>query len=135
MKKILVNIIFGIHVCVFLFFPLAFFIPASVWEKRIEFHFWYCFSLFMLFYLWGMLWTLRRKDKIYSICILDTLMQYLRGYSMWDPKNYEHSFVEEMTTRFGRLRLANERIPLLLLICIILSAGLYLLKLEGVILY
>ncbi len=92
-RRLAADVLFGIHVLVFLFFPLGFLIPSSIWPERIVVHFWYSFVLFLLFYAWGLLWTLKFRDRVYAICVLDTVMQAARGFSMWDPRNYRHSFV------------------------------------------
>lgn len=134
-SRLLVDIIYGLHVLIFLFFPLGFLIPSSWWPQRIEVHFWYSVTLFILFYLWGSIWTIRYRDKLHAICILDTLMQRVRGYSMWDKKNYEHSFVEEMFGRMGIHWLPNRSIPLLLLACILASGILYFLKMKGIVVW
>lgn len=134
-RVIAARIIFTIHLIVFLAFPLGFFIPSSAWSERIEYHFLYCSITFLLFYIWGLIWTLKFKDKCYGICFLDTLMQRLRGYRIYDPGNYQHSFVEELSERLGLIRVPKKSVPMLLLICIIASAALYTLKLKGIILY
>ncbi len=134
-QKCAVDVIFWIHFIIFLFFPLGFFIPSAWWPARIDVHFWYSVSLFVLFYLWGAIWTIKRRDRVYSICMLDTLMQRMRGYSLWDPKNYDHSFVEELFARFHLKQIKNEAVPGLLLICIALSGLFYFLKLNGIVLY
>ena len=134
-RRILINFIFYLHFIVFLLFPLGFLIPSSIWPARIEYHFWYNFSLFLLFYLWGLVWTIKFRNKIYSICILDTITQKLRGYSMWDPQNYDHSFVEELLSKFGLMHIPKRSIPELLLACTIVSAIFYILKLYEIVLY
>jgi hypothetical protein len=133
-KIVLSRFVFLIHLLIFLLFPAGFFIPSSVWPQRVEYHFLYCVAPFVLFYAWGLIWTIAFRNKIYSVCALDTLMQWLRGHSIWDPKNYEHSFVEEL---FEKLKLnLPEKTPRILLgICILLTASMYVLKLNGIVLY
>ena len=133
-NKALLNLVFAVHFLIFLFFPLGFFIPSSVWTQRIEYHFFYTFGLFILFYIWGAIWTFKLKNKLYGFCALDTLMQWLRGYSIWDPKNYEHSFVEEVLERVN-IKLPREIITYLILGSVIIATVLYIMKLNGVVLY
>jgi hypothetical protein len=134
LKRALSRVVFHLHLTIFLLFPAGFFIPSSIWPERIEFHFFYCVAPFFLFYAWGMIWTLKYRDKLYSICFLDTLMQWLRGHSIWDQKNYQHTFVSEL---FSLLQLnVSKTIPrVLLFLCIVLAGTFYLLKLNGIVLY
>lgn len=122
MKQFAINLIFYLHVIVFLLFPIGFFIPTTLIPNIIVIHFWYCFGLFILFYAWGLIWTIKYHDKIYAICVLDTIMQKLRGYNIWDKRNYNHSFVEELFMRLHIITIPKRSVPLLLLACIILSA-------------
>lgn len=135
MKKILAEAIFYIHLIIFVLFPAGFFIPSQIWPARIEYHFWFSLGLFILFYAWGLIWTIKYRNKIHAICMLDTLTQKLRGHSIWSPQNYEHSFVEELSQRFNLIPIPKKVIPLLPLGCVILSGILYILKLRGVVLY
>ena len=59
-------------------------------------------------------------------------MQYLRGYKLMDPKNYNHSFVEEIQER-GYLPKFN--VSRWALISVIISLLLYVLKLNGIVIY
>jgi hypothetical protein len=134
LKLVLSRLVFHLHLTVFLLFPAGFFIPSSVWPERIEFHFFYCVAPFFLFYAWGMIWTLKYRDKLYSICFLDTLMQWLRGHSIWDPKNYQHTFVSELFSLLG-LNVSKTVPRVLLFLCIVVTATFYILKLNGIVLY
>lgn len=134
-KIYLIEAIFAFHVLVFLAFPLGFLIPSSLWPSRIDIHFFYCLTLFTLFYIWGLLWTIRFRDGVYATCILDTLMQRIRGFSIWDPRNYQHSFTEELFSRLKISGISKKSVPGLLLVCIILSGLLFLLKREGIVLW
>ncbi len=134
-KSLLADVVFIIHFIIFLLFPVLFFIPSRVWPWRIEFHFYFAVSLCVLFYVWGLIWTLKLRDKVYKICMLDTCMQWLRGYSLFDKNNYEHSFVVEVFERFALKNVRPSVIPWMLLMCIVLTAILYVLKLRGIILW
>jgi hypothetical protein len=133
-KRVLSKAVFLLHLLIFLLFPAGFFIPSSVWPERIEYHFYYCIAPFFLFYAWGLIWTIKYRDKIYSICFLDTLMQWLRGHSIWDPKNYRHTFVGELFARLN-LNVSKTTPRVLLFLCIVTTGIFYILKLNGIVLY
>ncbi len=134
MKKIFLTLLFYLHTGIFLLFPLGFLIPSSIWPERITYHFYYTISLFVLFYLWGLVWTLSRRDKVYAVCLLDTIAQRLRGLPLSDPRNYEHSFVKELSNRLG-IQLSKRLVLRLSLGCVMMTAVLYLLKQVGIVLY
>lgn len=134
LKRIVISILFVIHFFLFIAFPALFFIPSSVWSFRIEFHFVYALGLFAMFHVWGLIWTLKFRNKCYRICILDTITQRLRGFRMYDPRSYDHSFVVEV---FERSHLGSVKwiIPSGLFLCIVLSGLLFFLKLFGIVLW
>lgn len=134
-RSLLADLVFVTHVIIFLAFPFGFLIPSNFWPERIEIHFFFCVSLFILFYAWGLIWTIRLKDKVHAICVLDTLMQKLRGYSLFDPRNYHHSFTEELFRHLKIHSISKRSVPGMLLVCIILSGILFILKQNGVVLW
>lgn len=100
LKKCLAEIVFWLHVPIPILWVGLFLVPLSVWPDRIKFHFFYIASLTALMLVWGMILS-PKTHKIRSICILTTLMQYLRGYKIEDKRNYDYSFLGEF---FGRLK-------------------------------
>ncbi len=130
-----INTLFFLHFLVFLIFPLGFLIPSSIWSSRIEWHFWMMFGILFLFYGWGAVWTLTRRDKIYSVCILTTLMQSMRGYKLFDKNNYDHSFVRELFQRF-HIHLKPGIVGTLSILFVLTGMFFYILKIYyGIILY
>jgi hypothetical protein len=97
-KKILAEIIFWMHFVIFVVWFSLFFVPASIWPKRVVFHFWYIVIFFLSQLITGFL-LMKRMHKFRIVCPCTTLMQFIRGYKLGDPKNYDHSFVREFAAR------------------------------------
>ena len=92
--------LFWMHVVIFIGWFGLFWIPLSIWPGRVVFHFWYItFAVASEFLTGLLLMPVMLKYRI--VCPLTTWMQYVRGYKISDPKNFEHSFVREL---FQRLR-------------------------------
>lgn len=99
-KKFLAEGIFWTHVLIVGFWYALFIVPTSVWADKITFHFYFTIGIVFHQFLWGaviMPWTKRYR----MVCILTTPMQILRGQSIADPKNYDHSFTTEFLKRSG----------------------------------
>lgn len=124
----LAEVVFWIHFAIFISIPGLFLVPERVWPDRVTFHFWFVASAFVLLFVWGGIWTLRLRDKVYLTCFLDTLTQWLRGYDVYDPRNYNHSFTDEIFARFTLRGLSKQSVPYALFGCVALAAGWYLLK-------
>ena len=135
LKLLLADFLFYLHILIAVSFPLLFFIPSKVWPQRIEIHFWWMVFVFSMFYIWGAIYTLRFRNRLYAVCILTTLTQVLRGKSFWHPDNFEHSFVEEFTSRFLSFKFKDQYVPLTLLGCIFIGLILYVLKIYGIVFY
>jgi len=88
-----------------------------------------------MFYLWGLIWTIKLKNKMHAVCVLDTITQKLRGYSIWDPQNYSHNFMVELGEKLGLPTFSPKIIPVLSFLAILITGALYWLKLNGVVLY
>ena len=93
------EIIFWSHLPIVIIWFGTFFIPLSVWPKRITFHFWYILIFLLVQLAWGIMLYPKIK-KVDFICPLTTLLQYLRGYPIANKNNYNHSFIAELLTRF-----------------------------------
>ena len=76
-----------------------FFVPTSVWSGKVTFHFWYIVTIFAVQLLWGLLLYRIRKRLGTGVCPLTSLVQYLRGYPLTDPRNYDHAFIIEVCER------------------------------------
>jgi hypothetical protein len=103
-RAVLSEFVFWLHLVIISAWVALFFVPLSLWPGRIAFHF--CFSMVVIAhqFIWGaivMPWTKRYR----MVCILTTLMQALRGYKISDPRNFTHSFVQELFHR------AKVRVP------------------------
>ena len=95
------EILFWMHVVIFIAWFGLFLIPLSIWPGRIAFHFWYItFALTGELLMGLLLMPVMLKYRI--VCPLTTWMQLVRGYKISDPRNFDHSFVREL---FQRLRI------------------------------
>lgn len=99
-KKFFAEVIFWTHVLIVGFWYALFLVPTSIWAEKITFHFYFTLGIVGHQFLWGaviMPWT----KKYRMVCALTTPMQILRGQSISDPKNYDHSFTAEFLKRRG----------------------------------
>jgi hypothetical protein len=99
-KLLLANFLYWIHVAIVLSWVGLFFVPISVWHDRIAFHFYLTLLIVGHQFIWGsiiMPWT----KKFRMVCVLTTFMQLLRGQSISDPENYEHSWFKEFAGKQG----------------------------------
>ncbi|MDP3900916.1 MAG: hypothetical protein Q8Q38_01045 [bacterium] len=100
MKKFFAEVIFWSHVAIVGFWYALFLVPSSWWPGKIEFHFFFTIAIVAHQFLWGLVimpWTKRYR----MVCILTTPMQFLRGQSISDSKNYDHSWTAELIGRSG----------------------------------
>jgi len=113
-KKHLINFIYWIHLPFVLVWLGLFFVPSSIWEHKIKFHFWYASSLVIIQFLWAL--YLRPVTKKFGIiCPLTSMMQYLRGYPLQSPKNYSHTYIAEVSNRI-HVKINNKTVNVLTLI-------------------
>ena len=91
-----INILFWLHLPIVLLWFGLFLFPLSIWPGRITFHFFYISGIMSVQLLWA--FYLHRFD---IICPMTTLMQWMRGFSLKDEKNYGHSFIAELVERLG----------------------------------
>ncbi len=99
-RKEFAEIIFWLHLVILIVWFALFFVPTSIWPGRIVFHFWYV-ALFVLSELITGAIFMKGMHKFRIVCPLTALMQYLRGYKINDPLNYDHSFVREFAERLN----------------------------------
>jgi hypothetical protein len=85
---------FGVFWCSLLF------LPATWWPEKITFNFFFSITIIGHQLLWGIFIKLR-TGKFRPTCILTTITQKLRGFSLTSPENYEYSFTKEMFGRIG----------------------------------
>ena len=139
MKKLnhfIAELLYYIHIPIMLGFVVPFFFPSSVWPERIEFHFYYNVGIFIFFYIWGAYWTLRRRDRVYLVCFLTTIMQKIRGHKLDDPKNYMHSFISEWFHRMGIKNFSKNNVTKMLTGFTLLAIFFFVLKVSyGIVLY
>lgn len=99
-KRFFAEVIFWMHVLIVGFWYALFLVPTSLWADKITFHFYFTLGIVFHQFVWGaiiMPWT----KKYRMVCILTTPMQTLRGQSISDPKNYDHSITLEFLKRRG----------------------------------
>lgn len=99
-KKALTEVIFWLHLALFIVWYALFFIPSSLWPQRVVFHFWYIALQVLSEVITGLM-LMPKMKKFRIVCPLTTLMQSLRGFKPSDPRNYDHSFVREFAKRVG----------------------------------
>ena len=134
-KSILAESLFALHAVIVLFFFIPFFIPTSAWPGRIDVHFAYLSGLLVLNYLWGLIWTIRYRDRLYTVCPLTTLMQCLRGYGMWDARNFRYWFSEELLERLHLAGANRHGVTVMLRLPVLVSGVLYGLEQAGIVIY
>ena len=101
-RLLVAEAVFWLHVLIVAFWYSLFFVPLSMWPwgDKITFHFWLTIGIVFHQFAWGALlmpWT----KKYRMVCALTTFMQLLRGKDIADPKNYDHSFTQELVGRTG----------------------------------
>ena len=113
-KEFVINLIFWFHLPFAVIWLGLFFVPRSVWISKITFHFWYAFVLLIIQLGWGLILSPITK-KINIICPLTTIMQRLRGFHITSKKNYDHSYVAELSNRL-KIRISNKAVNILTLV-------------------
>ena len=117
-NNFLIDILFWLHCPLVIIWFGLFFIPGSLWQNKIVFHFWFI-SIFLLGQLaWGGI-LYPKINKIMLICPLTTLMQYFRGYPIKDKRNYNHSFIAELLNRLN-INVSFHWVSILLIITLII---------------
>jgi len=99
MKDFLGKIIFWIHSAIVVFWLSLLVIPASWWPDKIILHFYLTLVIVFNQFIWGLIimpWT----KKYRMVCFLTTMHQLLRGKSISDERNYNHSFAREFFGKF-----------------------------------
>lgn len=99
-KKILIELLFWLHIVVFFVWFALFFVPSSIWPNKVVFHFWYIVVGVFLQLLTGLI-LMPYMHKYRIVCPITTVMQSVRGYRYNNPKNYDHSFVRELALRLN----------------------------------
>jgi hypothetical protein len=114
-KKKLSELVFWLHLPIVITWFGLFAVPRSIWSGRITFHFWFIVILLLVQFIWGFI--LRRKMDM--ICPLTTLMQYWRGYSCKNKKNYGHSFIAELSNKI-KIKIHYKGVNIVLLITLVI---------------
>jgi len=112
------DVLFDVHIIIFLVWFGLFLIPASLWPGRLAFHFWYVGIMVVSQIITGLI-LMKKMKKFRIVCPLTSLMQYSRGYTFSDKKNYDHSFVREFLHRYG-LRIPRGTIGVLIFLSLAL---------------
>jgi hypothetical protein len=99
-KKLLIQLVFWLHLPIVLVWFGLFFVPQSLWSGVVDFHFWYIVVIMIVQLLWGLTFYPVIK-KVDIICPVTTLMQWMRGYPRSSVKNYGHSFIAEFCGMLG----------------------------------
>ncbi|MFA5355314.1 MAG: hypothetical protein WC302_01055 [Candidatus Paceibacterota bacterium] len=129
MRKVLGETVFFFHIIFGIFWYSLFLVPETVFPDRVSFHFY--LSLLVVFhqFVWGFLiWPWTRKYRM--VCILTTITQALKGESLSDPKNYDHSFSRELFGKMG-IRISNRTSTYLTFLIFTLASLQYALSFRG----
>lgn len=112
------ELLFYIHLPIFLLWVVLFFIPVGWWPQRVAFHFYFVIAMVLFQIAGGILWQ-PVAHKFDLRCPLTIIMQRVRGYSMREPAAYDHSFIVEF---FERVHIAPKKntITFLIIFSIIL---------------
>jgi hypothetical protein len=110
-KSFLTEFLFWLHFIYVFVWLFLFFIPKSLWQGVLAFHFWYIIGIMAVQLLWALILT----EKVDLICPLTTLMQSLRGYPVKNEKNYGHSFIAEFLERYD-IKLSFRKVNAILIL-------------------
>ena len=113
-NKILIEIIFWLHLPIVILWFGLFVVPKSIFPPRVIFHFWYIVGIMFI----QLIWSLIIFRKLDIICPLTTWMQYLRGFPLKNENNINHSFIAELLKRL-KLNVNYKFINILLIITLI----------------
>ncbi|MFH1582431.1 MAG: hypothetical protein ABIA08_01590 [bacterium] len=100
MKHFLGTTIFLFHAAFVTFWCGLFLIPESLFPDRVSFHFYLTIVVVFHQFVWGLL-IMPWAKKYRMVCIFTTITQVLRGQKISDPKNYDHSFTQELFKEIG----------------------------------
>lgn len=95
MKNFFANLIDSLHFLIVIVWCGLFLVPQSWFPNKVSFHFYLTLTIVGHQFLWTAFllpWT----KKYQMTCILTTFTQLLRGKKISDPKNYKHSFTQEI---------------------------------------
>lgn len=118
MKIIFGEILFWLHLPIVLVWVGLFFFPQAWWEYKVFFHFWFVMIVFASQVLWGIAMMFIRKKFGMGVCPLTTLTQYVRGFPISDPRNYNHTFIIEFCERL-HIRLRSFVLDALLILTLV----------------
>jgi hypothetical protein len=96
-----------------------FFVSSSRWPEKITVHFYLTLFIVIQQIMWGFL-ILPWMGKYRIVCILTTITQLLRGQSLSDDKNYDHSFTKEILGKVGIKRLPHRFSAMLAFVILII---------------
>ncbi|MFH1379903.1 MAG: hypothetical protein ABII23_06460 [bacterium] len=112
------EIVFYLHLLVFLFWIIPFFVPAAIWADRVTVHFFYIVTLVSIEIVSGIL-MYPVTGSFDLICPITILMQCIRGYRWHEPAAYRHSFVVEILERL-QVRFQKKTITVLIIVSILM---------------
>ncbi len=114
-NKILIEIIFWLHLPIVILWFGLFVVPKSIFPLRTIFHFWYIVGIMFI----QLIWSLIIFRKLDIICPLTTGMQYLRGFPLKNENNFNHSYIAELLKRL-KLNVNYKFINVILIITLII---------------
>jgi len=114
-NKILIEFLFWLHLPIVIIWFGLFIVPKSIFPSRVIFHFWYIAGIMLIQFIWSLI-VFRR---INIICPLTTWIQYLRGFSLQNKNNFNHSFIAELLQRL-KLEVDSKFVSILLIITLII---------------
>ena len=95
-----VRLLWALHLMIVVTLLGLFFVPKSLVPQINSIHLSYTLWVALSQAFWGVL-MIKIKKRFTIVCPLTTMMQYLRGYSPTDARNYEHSFIVEFLDRYN----------------------------------
>ena len=99
-RLFLADLLFWAHFFIGSLWLGLFLVPSLIWPDKITFHFYLTIIIVIHQFLWGLI-LMPYTRKFRMVCILTTPMQLLRNQKISDPKNYSHSFFEELVGNQG----------------------------------
>lgn len=112
------EILFYIHLPIFLAWGGLFFVPVGLWPGRVAFHFYFIMTTVVIQIVGGVVYCPITK-RFDLVCILSVLMQWVRGCPLPDPSSYKHSFIIELFERV-HIRFHKKTLTVLIIVSVIL---------------
>ena len=107
-----IRLLWALHLMIVLMLVALFLVPKSLVPNIAAIQLYYTIWVAASQAFWGVM-MIRIKKKFSIVCPLTTMMQYLRGYSPLDERNYNHSFIAEVMDHYN-VKVQNKTINTLM---------------------